>query len=74
MERITKHDLERQVNRLNRAIASLRRMNSTRLYGLYWANNTCAISYGAGETLPYSGPKREIYQRLLAMCHVAELR
>ena len=74
MERITKADLERQINRLNRAIASLRRMNSTRLYGLYWANNTVQISYGDGETLPYNGTKREIYNRLLAMCHVAELR
>ena len=71
MERITKADLEQQIDRLNRAIDSHRRPP---LYGLYWANNTLAISYGDGETLPYSGTKREIYNRLLAMCHVAELR
>ena len=73
MQTITKADLQRQIDRLNRAIKA-GWFDSQRLYGLYWANNTLAISYGDGETLPYSGTKREIYARLLAMCHVAELR
>ena len=73
MERITKANLQRQLDRLNRAIDGVSRSHRRLpLYGLYWANGTLQISYGDGETLPYSGTKREIYQRLLAMCHVAE--
>jgi hypothetical protein len=65
MDRITKHDLERRVERLNRYL-------DDDAYDLSWANGGVRI-YDAAEGEGRRGTKREIYDVLGGMCHVAAL-
>ena len=67
MDRITKHDLERRVERLNRYL-------DDDAYDLSWANGGVRIYDAAeGEDVGRRGTKREIYDVLGGMCHVAAL-
>ena len=65
MNRISKHDLERRLDRLNRYLGE-------DAYGLSWAYGGVRI-YEAdeGEDVGRRGSKREIYDVLGGMCHVA---
>ena len=67
MDRITKHDLERRGRLLNRYL-------DDDAYALSWANGGVRI-YDAdeGEDVGPRGTKREIYDVLGGMCHVAAL-
>ena len=67
MDRITKHDLERRVRLLHRYL-------DDDAYALSWATGGVRI-YDAdeGEDVGPRGPKREIYDVLGGMCHVAAL-
>ena len=65
MDRITKHDLERRLDLLNRYIGE-------DAYGLSWADGGVRIyEAGEGEDVGPRGTKREIYNVLAGMCHVA---
>ena len=67
MDRITKHNLARRVELLNRYLGEDG-------YDLSWANGGVRI-YDAdeGEDVGPRGTKREIYDVLGGMCHVAAL-
>ena len=65
MDRITKHDLERRLDLLNRYLGE-------DAYGLSWANGGVRI-YEAdeGKDVGRRGTKRDIYEVLGGMCDVA---
>ena len=67
MDRITKHDLERRLDLLNRYLGE-------DAYGLSWANGDVRI-YEAdeGKDVGRRGTKRAIYDVLGGMCDVASL-
>ena len=73
MDRITKHDLARRVRLLNRYL-DIGVIKGDDAYGLSWANGGVRI-YEAdeGEDVGPRGTKREIYDVLGGMCHVAAL-
>lgn len=64
MDRITKHDLTRRLDLLNRYVGA-------GTYELSWAYGGVRIRYGEGEDVGPRGTKREIYNVLAGMCHVA---
>ena len=67
MDRITKRDLERRLDLLNRYIGE-------EAYFLSWANGGVRIYETAeGDDVGRRGTKREIYDVLGGMCHVAAL-
>jgi hypothetical protein len=67
MDRITKRDLERRLDLLNRYIGE-------DAYDLSWANGGVRIyEAGEGEDVGRRGTKRDIYNVLGGMCHVASL-
>jgi hypothetical protein len=67
MDRITKHDLARRVALLNRYL-------DEDAYDLSWANGGVRIYHAdAGHDVGPRGTKREIYDVLGGMCHVAAL-
>jgi len=67
MDRITKHDLARRVALLNRYLGG-------ETYDLSWANGGVRIYDAAeGHDVGRRGTKREIYDVLGGMCHVAAL-
>jgi len=67
MDRITKHDLERRLDLLNRYIGE-------DAYDLSWANGGVRIyEAGEGEDVGRRGTKRDIYNVLGGMCDVASL-
>ena len=68
MDRITKHDLARCVELLNRYFGE-------DAYDLSWANGGVRIyDADAGNDVGPRGTKREIYDVLGGMCHVASRR
>jgi len=67
MDRITKRDLERRLDLLNRYIGE-------DAYDLSWANGGVRIyEAGEGEDVGRRGTKRDIYNVLGGMCDVASL-
>ena len=67
MDRITKRDLERRLDLLNRYIGE-------DAYDLSWANGGVRIyEAGEGEDVGRRGTKRDIYEVLGGMCDVASL-
>jgi hypothetical protein len=67
MDRITKRDLERRLDLLNRYIGE-------DAYDLSWANGGVRIyEAGEGEDVGCRGTKRDIYNVLGGMCDVASL-
>ena len=68
MDRITKHDLARRVELLNRYFGE-------DAYDLSWANGGVRLyDADAGNDVGPRGSKREIYAVLGGMCHVASRR
>ena len=68
MDRITKHDLARRVELLNRYFGE-------DAYDLSWANGGVrSYDADAGNDVGPRGTKREIYDVLGGMCHVASRR
>jgi len=73
MDRITKHDLYRRLDLLNHALAQVEDSLDYEAYGLSWSYGGVKITSGEGEDVGRRGTKREIYDALGAMCHVAAL-
>ena len=75
MDRITKHDLARRVELLNRIIGGAYHYFREDAYDLSWANGGVRIyDADAGHDVGPRGTKREIYAVLGGMCHVASRR
>jgi hypothetical protein len=71
MDRITKHDLYRRLNQLNLALSRVDDFIGYEAYGLSWSYGGVRITSGEGDDVGRRGTKRDIYDVLGGMCHVA---